>query len=122
MRSFESSRYSRYSRYNRYSRYLGIGAQLREQHAGRAEEKARISRLFRLEPHRVAHRAARAAAVTLGGDALGKGDRCNAPRLRDDDVALTAAARGARVLEEILWHLCRLPAAGLACVCGARLA
>ena len=52
--------------------------------------------------HRVTYDASCLAVAALGGHSLGEGDRGDAAWLRDDDVALAAAAALAHLLEEIL--------------------
>mmetsp|Transcript_15606 Transcript_15606/g.56057 ORF Transcript_15606/g.56057 Transcript_15606/m.56057 type:complete len:341 (+) Transcript_15606:1347-2369(+) len=90
-----------------------VSLQPPQQHPRRAKQQPRVIARLALAADRVPDRAdADARLSALARDALGDADGGDPPRLRADDVHRRARLRG--VLQQVLRHLRRLPAPGLA--------
>ena len=94
-----------------------VAVHLAKQHARRHEHEPGVPRHRRVEPDVVAHEAPAAPdAVPLApflGDALGDGERGDAPGLGADDATPGADSGVDGVVEEVLGHLGRLTAPSL---------
>ena len=85
-------------------REQGIGKQSSKQNTSRAEKKSRFRRLLGFESNGVADDVT-APLTALRRDSFGEADGGNSTWLSDDDVSLTATARGDFRFKYELRHL-----------------